>query len=179
MKDLICFLIFLIYSTVVFFFPNNDIILFFIVINLILFFIIRKFCKFILSRNFCLIPFVLFTFYNAVWVGVKLIIVCNVTMIYSCTTSVAGVANTIKLLFSPLSFIGIDTEQIRIMVCISLSMIPIFKRDLYELRDTCVSKGIRFSVSNVKFVVSKFFFSILQMVSKIERALLAKGIDLS
>jgi energy-coupling factor transporter transmembrane protein EcfT len=188
MKDLICFLIFLIYSTVVFFFPNNDIILFFIVINLILFFIMRKFWKFILRRTFGLIPFVLFTFvfncffdtfYNAVLVGVKLIIVCNVTMIYSCTTSVAGVANTIKLLFSPLSFIGIDTEQIRIMVCISLSMIPIFKRDLYELRDTCVSKGIRFSVSNVKFVVSKFFFSILQMVSKIERALLAKGIDLS
>ena len=42
MNDLICFLIFLIYSTVVFFFPNNDIILVFIVINLILFNILLK-----------------------------------------------------------------------------------------------------------------------------------------
>lgn len=187
MRDLIYFILFLIYSTVVFFFPNNVMILVFVAINLVLFVIMRRFGKSILRRTFGLIPFVLFTFVfncffdtfsNAVWIGFKLIIVCNITMIYSCTTSVAGVANTIKLIFNPLSFLGIDNEQIRILVCISLSMIPIFKRDLCELRDACISKGVRLNVSNVKFVVSKFFLSILQRVNKIERALYAKGIDL-
>lgn len=188
MMDLICFLIFLIYSTVVFFFPNNSLILIFVIINLILSIIMRKYWKYIMRRTLGLFPFILFTFIfncfldsfsNAVWVGIKLVIVCNITMIYSCTTSVYGVASTIKLLFSPLEFFKIDTEQIRIIVCISLSMIPILKRDLFELKNACVAKNIRFNVSNIKIIISKFFLSILQRVSKIEQALIAKGIDLT
>lgn len=188
MKDLVCFLIFLIYSTIVFFFPNNESVLIFVVINFILIIVMRKFLKSILRRTLSLVPFVLFTFIfncfldtfsNAIWIGFKLIIVCNITMIYSCTTSVACVANTIKLIFSPLELLKIDTEQIRIMVCISLSMIPILKRDLRELKEACVAKNISFNVSNIKIIISKFFLSILQRVSKIERALLSKGIDLS
>lgn len=188
MIDLICFLMFLIYSTVVFFFPNNGLILIFVIINLILIIFMRRFWKSILRRTLGLFPFILFTFVfncfldtfsNAIWIGIKLYIVCNITMIYSCTTSVSGVASTIKLLFSPLEFFKIDTEQIRIIVCISLSMIPILKRDLFELKNACVAKNIRFNVSNIKIIISRFFLSILQRVSKIEKALIAKGIDLT
>lgn len=57
-------------------------------------------------------------------------------------------------------------------------MIPIFKRDLLELKEACVSKDMCFNVSNVKVVISKFALSIIQRVSKIEKALLAKGINL-
>lgn len=97
MKDLICFLAFLVYSSAVFFFPNNEWICVFIFINLVFMIIMRKFYKRILTRTFNLLPFIIFTFvfncfldtfFNAICVGIKLVIVCNITMIYSCTTTV-------------------------------------------------------------------------------------------
>lgn len=97
MRDLILFLAFLVYSSAVFFFPNNEWICVFVFINLVFMFFMRKFCKRILIRTLSLFPFVIFTFvfnvfldsfFNAVCVGIKLIIVCNITMIYSCSTTV-------------------------------------------------------------------------------------------
>ena len=38
------------------------------------------------------------------------------------------------------------------MVCISLSVIPILKKDLYELKEACKSKNITFNVSEGKIV---------------------------
>lgn len=63
-------------------------------------------------------------------------------------------------------------------MCVSLCMIPIFKRDLIELKDACAAKNMRFNVTNMKIVISKFALSIIQRVSKIEKALMAKGINL-
>lgn len=184
MKDLMKFCIFIIYSTSIFFFPNNRIIFFFALINLIAMILLRKNLKKIIKGTLKILPFIIFTFVinclldeiiNAIWIGSKLFIVCNMTMIYSSTTTVMSVAETIRILCTPLKLININTEEIKIMVCISLSMIPILKKDLAEMKEACKAKGIKFNIKNMKIILSKFCLSILIRVNELEDALIAKG----
>lgn len=61
------------------------------------------------------------------------------------------------------------------MVCISLSMIPILKKDLHEMKEACIAKNIIFNVKNMKIILSKFFLSLITRVNQIEESLMAKG----
>lgn len=86
-----------------------------------------------------------------------------------------GIADTIKAIFSPLKLFKVNTDDIKVMVCISLSVIPILKKDLYELKEACKSKNITFNVKNMKIVLAKFFLSLISRVNEIEESLIAKG----
>ncbi len=184
MKDLIKFCVFVIYSTSIFFLPNNQILFFFIFVNCVAMFLLRKSVNRIIKRTLNIMPFIIFTFIincllddimNAIWIGIKLLIVCNMTMIYSNTTTVTGVAETIKELCSPLKLFRINTDEIKIIVCISLTMIPILKKDLSEMKEACRAKGIKINIKNIKTILSKFSLSILIRVNELEEALIAKG----
>lgn len=97
MKNVIKFLIFIAYSTCIFFLPNNMLILVFLTINLLAIILTKIHIKTIVKSTIKVIPFILFTFIincllddfkNSLWIGIKLIIVCNITITYSHTTSV-------------------------------------------------------------------------------------------
>lgn len=77
--------------------PNNKYILIAIIINLLLMIFSKTNIKKLLNSTTSFLPFIIFTFFincilddftNAFWIAVKLIIVCNITVIYSNTTSV-------------------------------------------------------------------------------------------
>lgn len=98
MKNVIKLLLFIIYSTSIFFLPNNKFILFFIIFNLLLMFMNNIQIKKVISKSMQVLPFIAFTFiinyildnfYNALWIGIKLFIVCNITIEYSETTSIS------------------------------------------------------------------------------------------
>ena len=86
-----------------------------------------------------------------------------------------GIAETIQLLCTPLKIFKINTDEIKIMICISLSMIPILKKDLLEIKNACRAKKMKFTIKNMKFILSKFFLSLIQRVNQIEKSLIAKG----
>lgn len=183
MNNLLKFLLFIFYSSIIFFLPNNNIIFLFIFINIL--FIIINFKNFnrIVSGTIKFLPFIIFTFIfncifdnllNALWISFKLIIVCNITILYSCTTSVLGVSDTIQLLCTPLKIFNIDTNDIKLMVCISLSMIPILQNDLYEVKNACISKNMKLNITNMKYLLSKFLLTLLKRVNSIEESLSTK-----
>lgn len=121
MKNIIKFLIFLLYSFSIFFLPNNKLILIFIVINL----------------------FVMTSILNK---------------------------ETIKNII-------INTDEIKVMICISMSMIPILKKDLKETKEACIAKNISFNVKNTKYILLKFFLTFIKRVNQIEESLISKGYD--
>lgn len=97
MRNVIKFLLFILYSSCIFFFPNNKLIFIFVIINLIVNIISNVPIKKLVSGILNFFPFILFTFLincllddfaNAIWIGIKLLIVCNITIIYSNTTSI-------------------------------------------------------------------------------------------
>lgn len=97
MKNVIKFLIFITYSTCIFFLPNNNLILVCFAINLFVMLLTKRYFKNTISRTFNILPYIIFTFFinllidnftNALWIGIKLILVCNITITYSNTTSI-------------------------------------------------------------------------------------------
>lgn len=86
-----------------------------------------------------------------------------------------GVAETIQLLCTPLKIFKINTDEIKVIICISLSMIPILKKDLNETKEACRAKNISFSIKNTKYILSKFFLSLIKRVNQIEESLISKG----
>ena len=184
MKNVIKFLLFIAYSTCIFFLPNNVFILLFVLFNLFIMIIAKVKIKKVFIMTLQVLPFIIFTFLinclldtfiNSIWIGVKLLIVCNITVIYSQTTDVLTIAETIKALCAPLKLFKIDTDEIKVMVCISLSMLPILKKDLFEVKEACIAKNITFNVKNMKIILSKFFLSLLSRVNELEESLIAKG----
>lgn len=96
MKNIIKFLLFILYSTCIFFLPNN-VIFIFIIINFITIIISEIPIRKIIKSTLKIFPFIVFTFVinfvlddciNAFWIGIKLLIVCNITIIYSNTTTI-------------------------------------------------------------------------------------------
>lgn len=108
MRNVFIFLLFLIYATAIFFLPNNSIILVFFILNLLIMFLVKTSFIKAIKNLFKLFPFILFTFLfnylfdsfqNAFWIGIKLLLVCNITFIYSTTITITRFCknNTITL----------------------------------------------------------------------------------
>lgn len=77
----------------------------------------------------------------------------------------------------PLKIFKINPEEIGLLVSISLSMLPILKKELYEVKDACKAKNISFNLKNSKYILSKYFISLLKKVNQIEESLASKGYD--
>lgn len=183
--ELIKFGIFIIMATVTFFLPKSiilfgTIILYNVAIVVVLKIPIVKVTK----KLFKILPYVLFTFFinviissisEAIWIAIKFLIVCNITYIYSITSTKTTIANTIKMLCRPLVLFNINIEEIEIMVAISLSIIPILKKDLVGIRDVYKYKGIKVNVKNIKNGLSVFFIGIIKRTNQIDEALIARG----
>lgn len=97
MKNVVKFLLFVIYATIIFFLPNNEKILWLFVIHTILMILAKTNIKKAIANLLGFLPFILFTlilnclldnYRNAIWLGIKLLLVCNITFIYAKTTTI-------------------------------------------------------------------------------------------
>lgn len=189
--QIVKFLIFITYITAVFFLPNNWWVLLGIVINLGWgaavccqdFRRVAKICR----GTAKVLPLVLLTvIFNwwldswqaALWLGLKLIIVCSATMIYSAKMTVAEVAEILAKICTPLQAIGISPQEVRILVSLALMMIPTLSKELREMQQACKAKGAVWNLATLKMVLQKTGWSLLGRVNQIEEGLMAKGIEL-
>lgn len=187
MINILMFLFFIVYSTSVFFIKNEICIFVFIFIN-ILIMLLKKISFIDVLKNIKkLIPFILFTFvincileeiYYSFIISIKLIIVCNATFIYSRNITVSSFSKMIKDICVPLKILKINTDEIEILVSISLSILPILKRDLREMKYAMKAKNMKMSLSNIKIMFSKYCLNLLIRVDKLEKSLLAKNVKI-
>lgn len=185
MRDFIKFIMFIVGTTTVFFLPNTIIVpIIIIFVNLVAILILKISVKKLFLGVFKIMPFVIFTFivniildsfYNAIWIGIKLILVCDITYIYSSVSTVTGIANTIKTICMPLTLFKVNIEEIEVMVVISLSIIRILKKDLLDIMDVCKSKNIKLNIMNIKYIMSIYLIGIIKRTNQIDEALIAKG----
>lgn len=182
------FIIFIVYTTLIFFLPNS----YWIIILIFTDLIIMSAAHFICGSNIHKItigtlkflPFVLLAFLfnlwldepeNAFWISYKLLIACQATMIYASTTSNLEVAITIQKLCAPLKLFHVDTTDIKILVCVALSLIPTLRRQLLELRLACSAKHLQINFRTAKPILIRFFTQVFNRIEQIEASLLAKG----
>lgn len=180
------FLGFILYATFIFFIETNSLLFMVWLINILamLFFKVKLLAA--IENIIKLIPFIgitvvvnaiLSNYQYAILVAVKLILVCNATYIYAKTTTVRGIAITIKNLCMPLKLLKINPEDIELLVCISLSMLPILKNEYSQLKEACMAKGIDVNISNMKVILTKLMVSVMKRVNEIEESMLEKGYE--
>lgn len=186
MKNSILFLSFIGYATFIFFLDSYVLLLVVFLLNILAMACFGVKLVRAIENILKLLPFILLTvvincllanYEYALMIAIKLMLVCNITYIYSKTTTVRGIANTIKNLCMPLKLLKVNPEDIELLVCISLSMLPIFKREYSQLKDACLAKGIDINVKNMKVILTKLLVSTMKRVNEIEASIIEKGYE--
>lgn len=188
MKKLIIFLLFLIYTIGIFFIDKYILLIIVLVINLAITIISKINIKDEIKNIFKLLPFILFTgiinlifvnFKFAILLSVRLILVCNISYIYSKTISYMEFSEIIEKIVYPFKIFKINPKDIGLMITISLSFIPIMKDEIKETKNVLNAKGIYPSninlIKNASLIFKPFFISILQRINEVEMSLKAKG----
>ena len=97
------------------------------------------------------------------------------TYIFSKVLTISEIVDTIQKLCYPLKIFKINTNNIGIIVSISICMIPVLKREMYTLIQAMKSKGKLIKINNTIIIMKSMFISILIRSGQIERTLISKA----
>ncbi len=137
-----------------------------------------------------LMPFILFTvviniiFVDlefAILIGVRLILVCNISYVFSKTISYTEFGEVIEKLLFPLKIFKVNPKEIGIIITIALSFMPILKDELLQIKNSLKAKGMNMTninlIKNANLIFKPFFISVLQRINEVEMSLRAKGYE--
>lgn len=135
-----------------------------------------------------LMPFIIFTsainillesVEHGILIGVRLILICNITYIFGKKMTPQKLQYVIETLLKPLKIIKIDSREIGIIVCIGATFIPIIQKEVMELKLSLKAKGFKLSVRNIitksNYILIPLITSILKRIGEIEDSLYSKG----
>lgn len=188
MKNVIKMVIFIIY-TILLFCIKDFLVLFYIsIFQLVLMFINNISIKQASKNILYLMPFILFTVLinliamekeEALLIGIRLILVCNITYIYGKTTTARKISNAIENLLYPLKLFKVNTRNIGIIISIAITLIPILHQEIENIKYSLIGKGFNMSflnqITHINYLMKPLFYSILRKVNEMESALLSKG----
>lgn len=190
MKNVIRFILFLIYTVSIFLIKDYRVLVLVTFINILLMFIFRINVKNAINNLLKLFVFIAFTaiinaifdtLSSAIIIVIKLLLVCNATYIYSKTVSYMEFANIIEIICYPVKIFKVNPKDIGLIVCIALAFVPILKNELQEIKNALIVKGFNFTtinvLKNIKLIFKPVFVSILQRVNELENSLRIKGYE--
>ena len=186
MLEILSFILFITYVFIIFTFKSFYLIFIAFIINIVLLIACRLSIKKVLLNILNLMPFIVFTailnllFSNTTemfLIALKLIIVCNITFIYKNHFGISSIIETIKKIFSPFKFIGISSNDLSLIINIAFISIPIFLKEIKDIQNSLISKGIKkYSISNIKYLSKLILISLFKKTNDFELSLKAKGV---
>jgi energy-coupling factor transporter transmembrane protein EcfT len=114
---------------------------------------------------------------DALYLSLRLILICNITQCYKKVVSANDIAGAIETLCSPFKTGKVRGKDIGLMVCISLAFIPVLRRDFTQISLALQAKGMKMTAGNMKYLLKPFFIGILQRTDEIAKAIRTKGYD--
>lgn len=188
MKSLIKFILFLIYTIGIFFIDNYLILGTIAIFNIILMIAIKINIKNAGSNLMKLLPFILFTVIInilfadlefGILIGIRLILVCNLSYTFSKTITYTEFGEVIEKLIYPFKIFGVNPKEIGLVITIALSFMPIMKSEFGQMKNVLKVKGIRptnfILLKNLSLIFKPFFISVLQRLNEVEMSLKSKG----
>lgn len=190
LKNVVKFILFLIYTISIFFIKNYILLTLILFINISLMIISKINIKKAIKSLIKLMPFILFTvviniiFVDlefAILIGVRLILVCNISYVFSKTISYTEFGEVIEKLLFPLKIFKVNPKEIGIIITIALSFMPILKDELLQIKNSLKAKGMNMTninlIKNANLIFKPFFISVLQRINEVEMSLRAKGYE--
>lgn len=190
LKNVVKFILFLIYTISIFFIKNYILLTLILFINISLMIISKININKAIKSLIKLMPFILFTvviniiFVDlkfAILIGVRLILVCNISYVFSKTISYTEFGEVIEKLLFPLKIFKVNPKEIGIIITIALSFMPILKDELLQIKNSLKAKGMNMTninlIKNANLIFKPFFVSVLQRINEVEMSLRAKGYE--
>lgn len=188
MLYIIQFILFIAYTISIFFIKSYVLLGIVCLINIILMIILRENLKRAVLAIIKLMPFIIFTsginmiisgLSFGLLIGIRLILVCNMTYIFAKKMTPRKLQYVIETIFAPLKIFKIDSKEIGIIVCIGTTFIPIIQREIQDIKYSLRAKGYELSVKNIirrpNYVLVPLITSIIKKINDIEASLLSKG----
>lgn len=190
MREVLKLLLFLVYTTGIFSIPSIfliDVVIINIGILIVVSrkegtYVMKQSFQFLLSVSiFIAITVVLNIFFmdwkNAMMVGIRLILVCQITYLYSWISSTSQIAIALEGICKPLNWFGISTKGIGLMINIAISFLPILKEEVTGFVLALRAKGAKVTISNMLIVWEQLLNSLFKRTDEIEMALYVKGVS--
>lgn len=190
LKNVVKFILFLVYTISIFFIKNYILLTLILFINISLMIISKININKAIKNLIKLMPFILFTvviniiFVDlefAILIGVRLILVCNISYVFSKTISYTEFGEVIEKLLFPLKIFKVNPKEIGIIITIALSFMPILKDELLQIKNSLKAKGMNMTninlIKNANLIFKPFFISVLQRINEVEMSLRAKGYE--
>lgn len=188
MKDLIKFILFILYTVLIFFVSDYRILGVIFIINLALMLIGRINLKNAIRNIIKLLPFIVFVVLinlilmskeEAILIGIRLILVCNFTYIFTRNFTPQQLSNSIEKILTPLKIFKVNTRDIGIMISIAVAFVPILRDEGNKIKESLKSKGFNVNginmIKNINLILVPLIVSILKRVGHIENAFKSKG----
>lgn len=182
------FILFLAYTILVFFIKSYYLLGIVFLINIILMIASKENLKKAIFAVIKLMPFIIFTsginmiisgFSYGLLIGLRLILVCNMTYIFARKMTPEKLQYVIENLLKPLKIIKIDSKEIGIIVCIGITFIPIIQREIQDIKYSLKAKGYQMNIKNIiknpNYILVPLMTSIIKKVNDLEASLLSKG----
>lgn len=184
MKNIIRFIAFIAYTILIFLLNDLKLLCYIFFLNFIMAILLKIELKRMFYNLKILLPFIIFTMliniilanlYDGIMIGIKLIICYNITYIFSKTVTILEIVDTIQKVCYPLKIFKINTNNIGIMISISICMIPVLKNEIYTLIQAMKSKGEQIKINSIIIIMKPMLISILRKTSNIEKTLISKA----
>lgn len=185
MKNLILLLLFIAYTTSIFFISNWIVFLGFICINLMLILAFKLSFRRVFVNLYKVTPIILITFIfnllfgyleEAILISIRLYIVCNMTFIFTYNMGTTNILIALENLFLPLKIFGISPTDLSLMINIAITFIPVIFRELEQTSLALKNKGLKsYSISSMKYTFKLLIISIFKKTNEIEFTLKSKN----
>lgn len=185
MKNLILLLLFIAYTTSIFFISNWMVLFGFIITNLILIIALKIPFKRVLINLYKVTFIVTITFIfnllfgyfqEAILISARLYLVCNITFIFTYKMGTTNILISLEKLFTPLKIFGISPTDISLLINIAITFIPIFLKEIEQSMISLQNKGLkRYSIANMKYTLKFLLISIFKKTNSIELTLKSKN----
>ncbi len=188
MKAIIQFLLFIAYTILIFFIKEYFLLGIVFIINIILMLLSKQRIVNVINAILKLMPFILFTtainiaisgVNFGILIGIRLILVCNITYIFAKSFSIQKLQYTIEKLFKPLKIVNINSKEISVMVSIGVCFIPILQKEMQNIKYSLKAKGFDYRLKNIlkkpNYILVPLTTSIIKRIGEIENSLLSKG----
>lgn len=186
--NIIKFIFFLTYVILIFFVKSNIALIGALAIDIILIIAYKINLKNLINNITKIFIFVLITaiinafvvnINYAITIGIKLILVCIMTYIFSKMLSYMEFATVIEDLAHPLKLLGVNPKDLGLIITIAISFIPILREELERIKYVLLVKGFKINtiniIKNMNIVFKPLFVSIMERLNEIEYSLKAKG----
>ena len=182
------FVLFLIYTFLIFLIKEYYMLCIVFIINLLIMIILKENVKKVILAILKIMPFIIFTTViniafsgvsYGILIGIRLILVCHITYIYAIKMTSQRLQYVVETLLRPLRILKIDSKEIGIIVSIGVAFIPIIQKEMSEIKLSLKSKGFDLRFTNIikkpNYILVPLLTSIIKRVGEIEQSLLSKG----